>query len=629
MSKPTIYIMGVSGSGKSTVGQKLSQILNIPFFDGDDYHPKENVLKMASGNPLNDIDRITWLQSLHRIAHQESSKKGAIIACSALKEEYRTMLSSDIHRVEWVYLKGDFQTILKRIITRDHEFMPSSLLSSQFDILEEPNYGITVDITLTLQEIMDQITSKLINKSEFGLIGLGVMGKSLSRNLAQKGFQLSLFNRHVDDIEVDIAKKFVFEFPELSTAQGFDDLQKFVHSMEKPRKIFLMVNAGSVTDFVINELLPHLDKGDIIIDGGNSHYKDTDRRAKSLAEKHIHFVGTGVSGGEEGALKGPSIMPGCNEETYQKISLYLEAIAAKDIHGKACCARIGLAGAGHFVKMVHNGIEYAEMQLLAEVYQFLRFGKGLNPSEIADVLERWREGDLDSYLLEITVDILRKKENDEWLIDLILDKAGNKGTGSWTTIAAAELGVPATLITSALFARYLSSFKNEREIASFHYESKVAIPSELSVDVVGIAYQLARVVNHHQGIHLLSTASKEYGWRLKLWEVARVWTNGCIIRSELMSHLVQILQETDRLLLDEQTSISAIASKSSLEKLVIEIVKAGQDAPCLTTALQFLNGYTNFQSSANIIQAQRDYFGAHTYKRVDDPDGKSHHTTWK
>tara|TARA_R110000868_G_scaffold37111_4_gene131355 strand:+ start:44845 stop:46740 length:1896 start_codon:yes stop_codon:yes gene_type:complete len=629
MNNPIIYIMGVSGSGKSTIGKLLANELSLPFFDGDDFHTKENIKKMSKGNALNDNDRVEWLQLLNSIAKKESNKAGAIIVSSALKENYREILSSKIDDVFWVYLKGDFDTIQKRLEFREHEYMPSSLLKSQFETLEEPDYGIHINITLSPEQIIYRAKAMISNNSEFGLIGLGVMGKSLSRNLAKKGFHLSLFNRHLPKSEEKVAEKFIEKYSELSNAKGFENLSRFVDSLESPKKIFLMVQAGDVTDAVINNLVPLLRKGDIIIDGGNSHYKDTERRINYLSKQGIHILGVGVSGGEDGALNGPSIMASGEIEVYKKVSIYLESIAAKDIHGNACCTLIGKGGSGHFVKMVHNGIEYAEMQLLAETYHFLRYGKGLNPSEISDIFERWRQGDLDSYLLEITVDILRKKEGDEWLIDLILDKAGNKGTGSWTTIAAAELGVPATMISSALFARYLSSFKEERDIASYQYQSKVAIPSDLPVDQVGIAYQLARVINHHQGIHLLSAASKEYGWRIKLWEVARMWTNGCIIRSELMNHLVQILQETDRILFDELTSQSCNASKPYLDELVIETIKAGQNAPCLTSALLFLNGYTNYLSSANIIQAQRDYFGAHTYKRIDDPNGKSHHTIWK
>lgn len=629
MSGRIIYIMGVSGSGKSTIATLLSDHMGIPYFDGDDFHSVANKAKMESGQPLNDEDRKDWLDTLNSLALKESQNKGAIIVSSALKESYRAILSSGLNKVSWVYLKGSYELIEQRLDSRDHEYMPSSLLHSQFEALEEPEYGLHVDIDQEPSEIVQIIKNKLMNTSEFGLYGLGVMGKSLSRNMARKGFSLSLYNRFVAGSEENVAEDFINSFEELGEAKGFQDIQAFVDSLSSPRKIFLMVQAGQVTDQVINELTPLLEKGDILIDGGNAHFKDTERRSSELSEHGIHFIGCGVSGGEEGALNGPSIMPGGNKDAYQLVHPYLSAIAAKDEQSNPCCSYIGKGGAGHFVKMVHNGIEYAEMQLIAEAYQFFRFASGLNPGEIADILESWCEGDLNSYLLEITVDILRKKDGEEYLIDYVLDQAGNKGTGSWTTIAAAELGVPATMISSALFARYLSAFKEERTIASYSYESKVPIPGAISPDDIGMAYQLARVVNHHQGIHLISTASKEYGWNLNLPELARIWTNGCIIRSRFMEYLVLILQQTDRVLFDERTQKAVSDSRPYLDQFVIESFKAGLDSPCFTAAANFMNGYTTITSNANIIQAQRDYFGAHTYKRTDDPEGPSHHTDWK
>lgn len=629
MNQPIIYIMGVSGSGKSTIAALLSDETGIPFFDGDDYHPKENIQKMSEGQALNDSDRKGWLETLNTLAKEQALKSGAIIVSSALKESYREILSDGINTVHWVFLRGNFETISERLKKRTHKYMPSSLLQSQFDALEVPAYGVHVNIDQEPSKIIQKIKKTIMSTSEFGLYGLGVMGKSLSRNLARKGFSLSLYNRHVAGSEEKVAEQFVAEFQELSNSQGFDNVASFVRSLQAPRKIFLMVQAGKVTDTVIKELLPHLEKGDIIIDGGNSHYKETEKRISALLESGIHFIGCGVSGGEEGALNGPSIMPGGDADAYKQISPYLEAIAARDAKGDACCAYVGKGGAGHFVKMIHNGIEYAEMQLLAELYQFMRFAMGYNPDEIAGILESWVDGDLNSYLLEITIDILRTKGSEAWLIDEILDKAGNKGTGSWSTTAAAELGVPATMITAALFARYLSSFKEERKIASYMYEPKVPVPIDFSLDNLAKAYQTARVVNHHQGIHLINTASRTYGWRLNLPELARIWTNGCIIRSDLMQRLIPILQVTDRILFDERVQPSIAMSRPSLENFTIESIKAGLNSPCFTAALNFLNGFTNVQSSANIIQAQRDYFGAHTYKRVDDPDGESHHTIWK
>ena len=629
MNKPVIYIMGVSGSGKSTIGQLLSQETRLPFFDGDNYHPEANIKKMASGKPLNDDDRAGWLHTLNEIARKEAGFSGAIIVCSALKESYRKQLSQGLQRVIWVFLDGDFETISRRLETRDHEFMPAGLLRSQFHTLEKPGYGLHIDINHKPAEIVSRIKHVLMKNSEFGLLGLGVMGKSIARNLARNGFRLSLYNRHVDGSEEQVASKFIANHEELSSARGFDEIGSFVNSIESPRKILIMVEAGAVTGSVIENLLPHLQPGDTLIDGGNTHYRDTERRMKELSENGIHLIGAGISGGEEGALNGPSIMPSGDKTAYENVQLYLETIAAKDGTGEPCCRYIGPGASGHFVKMVHNGIEYAEMQLIAEIYQFLRFAKVLNPNEIADIFEDWCRGDLNSYLLEISVDILRKKEGEAWLIDLVLDQAANKGTGSWATIAAAEYGVPATMIASALFARYLSAFREERNVASYLYEAAIPVPSEISTEQIGRAYQAARVVNHHQGMHLLTEASKANGWNLKLWEIAQTWTNGCIIRSSLMEQIIPVLQRTDRLLLDEAIAEAISFSKSSLEKVAQESLSAGFDSPCLTTALGFIHGYATDQSVANIIQAQRDYFGAHTYKRVDDPDGAPNHTDWK
>lgn len=465
---------------------------------------------------------------------------------------------------------------------------------------------------------------------EFGLIGLGVMGKSLSRNLASRGFRLSLFNRHVPGKEEKVAEHFLAEFPhELANTAGFDDLQAFVLSLSSPRKIFLMVNAGSPTDAIIADLVPLLSAGDILIDGGNAFYKDTQRRMDDLAAKGLHFIGSGVSGGEEGALKGPSIMPGGNSDAYQLIAPYLESIAAKDKNGQSCCAYVGNGGAGHFVKMVHNGIEYAEMQLLAEAYFIMRRCLGKNPDEIAAHFEQWRSTDTSSYLLEITIDILRKKEGSGWLLDNILDAASNKGTGGWATAAAAELGTPATMISEALFARYLSAFVEERTKASAFYPPSTAkLTPSVTVDLLQEAYQTARIVNHHQGIHLISAASAAYKWDLDLPEIARIWTNGCIIRSALMEKLPAILRDTDRILLHPSIAAKVESGHAALGTVTRQALSAGLAIPCFSAALNYLNGYGETDSPMNLIQGQRDYFGAHTYQRKDDPGGPAHHTKW-
>jgi len=622
-----LFIMGVSGVGKSTIGELLSQQLSIPFFDGDDYHPEKNVKKMAEGKALTDEDRFDWLVKLNELAKEQINHNSCIIACSALKEDYRDILKKNIDaNVKWIFLNGSFDQISNRLKQRKGHFMPSSLLKSQFDVLENPIGALTIDIANSTAEIVEQIVNELTKKSEFGLIGLGVMGKSLARNLATNHFILSLYNRHVDNFEVDVALNFKNKFQELYFAHPFDDLGAFVDSLQSPRKILLMVNAGKPVDIVIESLIPLLSKNDVIIDGGNSHYNDTQRRINSLQKHKLNFIGAGVSGGEEGALKGPSIMPGGNKNAYKIVQPFLETIAAKDKDNNPCCSYIGEGGSGHFTKMVHNGIEYAEMQLLAEIYFILK-ESDKDPDEIASILESWKLTS-NSYLLEITIDILRQKEGNDWLINKILDISGNKGTGNWTTIATAELGVPSTMIPAALFARYISSFKEERiQINALYGQetNKIKVdPNELLK-----AYQLARIINHHQGFKLLNQASKTYLWNLNLAEIAQIWTNGCIIRSSLMEELSATLKENDSILINKNMIPIIKGLKPSLNKIVSNCILHEIAIPCLSESVNFLNGYREVNSSANLIQAQRDYFGAHTYQRLDDKSGKYYHTNWK
>ncbi|SFJ57074.1 NADP-dependent phosphogluconate dehydrogenase [Olleya namhaensis] len=625
--KKVIFIMGVSGCGKSTVGKLLAQELDIPFFDGDDFHPEANIKKMSNGQPLNDDDRQGWLETLNDLAKKQLTENSCVIVCSALKQKYRDTLSLHIKtETKWVYLSGSFDQIFERLNSRDNHFMPSELLKSQFDTLEEPKDALRVDIGLTPENIIKTIKHELMNTSEFGLFGLGVMGKSLCRNLANNGFKIAMFNRHVDGVEVDVAKNFKTNYPELSEASAFDDISAFVASLQTPRKIMLMVNAGKTIDFVIEDLLPHLSKNDILIDGGNSNYLKTKERCDYLKTKGIHFIGTGVSGGEEGALKGPSIMPSGDLDAYNNVKPFLEKISAKDKNNLPCCTYVGPEGSGHFIKMVHNGVEYVEMQLLAEVVTILE-ASGQNLDQIADVLDTWK-ATADSYLLEITIDILRKKEGNEWLVKKILDKAGNKGTGNWTTIASAELGVPSTLIASALFARYTSFYKDERIQLNNNFKTETTSDLNLSTTEILEAYQFARIINHYQGFKLINEASNKFSWDLNLSEIARIWTNGCIIRSTLMETLVEVFKETTNILTNPEVITSIKKYKASAKKVVSQCVLNDVTASCLCESIQFLNGITTVNSSANIIQAQRDYFGAHTYKRIDDDGVKSHHTNW-
>lgn len=627
MNTKIYFIIGVSGVGKSTIGKHLSKKLKLPFFDGDDFHSKKNIQKMSDGLPLNDEDRLEWLQSLNELAKKNSKEESCIIVCSALKNKYRQMLSKNIeNQVKWIFLKGNYKQIKERMDQRENHFMDSQLLKSQFDILEIPKNAIHIDVHLTPAEIVNTLEKELLLKSEFGVFGLGVMGKSLSRNLASNGIKLSLYNRHIENEEENIASTFKNLHEELSSAMAFDDVSLFVNSLQKPKAIMLMVNAGKTIDAVIESLLPFLSKGDVLIDGGNSNYKKTNARMQYLNQKGIAFIGAGISGGEEGALKGPAIMPGGNREAYEMVLPFLETIAAKDKNKLPCCTYMGKDGSGHFVKMIHNGIEYVEMQLLAEIYVLFK-SLGKNPDEIAEIFESWKET-TNSYLLEITIDILRKKEGEDWLLDKIMDKAGNKGTGNWATITTAELGVPSTMIASALFARYTSFYKEERCLASKNIRSNINESIALTVDDLLRAYQFGRIINHYQGFKLIQEASTHYDWNLNLSELARIWTNGCIIKSDLMNELVTIFKSTNHLLSTEHITNTLKELKPAIKKVVSVGIIHELSLPCLTESISFSNSFSTENSSANLIQAQRDYFGAHTYQRTDDKSNTSHHTDW-
>ncbi|MBK6389369.1 MAG: NADP-dependent phosphogluconate dehydrogenase [Saprospiraceae bacterium] len=620
------FVMGVSGSGKTTIAQRLSELKNIPLFDADDFHSTENKAKMSAGQPLNDEDRKGWLDTLNKLAIKQSHADGAVIACSALKESYRKILTQRVPvDVRWIVLMGGFELIHQRMTARVDHFMPAGLLTSQLESMEYPPYGIHIDISHSPSGMMDLILHNE-SLSEFGLAGLGVMGKSLARNLGAHGLKLSLFNQHVAGKEENVALNSIAQFEELRSAKGFDLIEPFVQSLSKPRKIFLMVPAGKVVDHMITALLPYLSPGDIVMDGGNSHFKDTERRHEALKSNHIHFVGIGVSGGEQGALTGPAIMPGGDEVAYDSIKPILNAIAAKDHQGLPCSTYIGPGGAGHFVKMIHNGIEYAEMQILAEVYWILKKGLGFDNEQIALSLEEWNKKSAASYLLEITYKILRHKTGIDYTLDLIADLSGSKGTGSWSLTAAAELGMSANLISESLFARFVSSLKTERKQAASFAEIEIK-PVAITLDQLYEAFELARLINHHQGFEIMRTASEQYGWNLNLSEVARIWTNGCIIRSVLMQSIQTTIIGEQNLLVAQKQAVGE--QRAALAQVVANSLSSGIPIPALSAALNFILAYSSENLPANLIQAQRDFFGAHTYRKQDDPYGISYHTEWE
>lgn len=632
-----VYIvMGVSGVGKSTIGKSLSEELQIPFYDADDFHPEGNILKMKSRQALNDKDRQVWLQILSEEIKSWNKGEGAILACSALRESYRKQLQvipeKELH---WIFLYSDYETILDRIEDRKGHFFKSDLLKSQYEILEYPEYGIRVNVNTSKTNIIKKIMKALsgIPQPKIGILGLGVMGKSLALNLASNEIQVAVFNREVEGEEEDIAKNFAVGHKEKHEFLWFNDLEGFVESLEPPRVILIMIKAGKAVDAVIENLLPFLDKNDLIIDGGNSHYKDTARRTEFLIKKEILYMGLGISGGEQGALHGPSLMPGGAVEAYKLAGTLLEKIAAKDKNDLPCCAYIGPEGAGHFVKMVHNGIEYGEMQLIAEIYYFIRFYTNSKPESIALLFEEWNK-EMNSYLLGISVDILRKKEDNGFLLDKILDAAQQKGTGGWSTEAALELDVSLDTITAAVQARHISAQKELRTMGAKLYNFKKGKGQqnlqEFSEELFK-AYKAGSIINHAIGFDLLTTASKNYNWDLNLSEIARIWTAGCIIKSGFMEEISVYFKEIpEQHILFHPKIVSQISAfRASMTTITCKALKHQFAMPVLSAATNYLFSLTTLNSAANLIQAQRDYFGAHTFERTDKPRGEFFHSEWK
>ena len=627
-------VFGVTGSGKSTVGEMLAKRLDLPFYDADEFHPEENVQKMALGVPLTDEDRLPWLESLGQHILQWSHHSGAVLACSALNETYRNILQT-VPDIQWIFLEGSKELIRGRLEARKGHFMNPLLLDSQFDTLEKPGYGLVISIVQDPKSIVDEILLNLElmqNQSEFGIIGMGVMGKSLALNLADKGVALSIYNRHLAGVEERVAQLILEENSRFSNLQGFDHLGDFVDSLSVPRKILLMIPAGQVVDMQIEALVPLLQAGDVIIDGGNSFYKDTTRRAVMLEERGIHFVGAGVSGGEEGALKGPSIMPGGSKEGVRQISSYLERIAAKDRNGNPCTAYIGPEGSGHFIKMVHNSIEYAEMQVLAEAYYLLKGYMQCEAAEIRNILIDWQNDGLESYLLSITIDILATYEGQDLLLDKILDQAAQKGTGGWSVNTALEYGVPYGVLTEAVMARSVSASKEERVQASVLYNHEIFTAIEDKKRFLAKlknAYQASRIINHEVGFYLMREVSDQNGWDLDFSEIARIWTNGCIIRSAFMEELVGLFQTNNRILTAPTIADRMDRYQDDLSYVVGQGLQHGFALPVFSSAINYFLGAITANSPANLIQAQRDYFGAHTYQRIDEPREKHFHTQWK
>jgi 6-phosphogluconate dehydrogenase len=467
-------------------------------------------------------------------------------------------------------------------------------------------------------------------QSDIGLIGLAVMGENLALNIESKGFPISVFNRTVSKVDEFMSgrakgKKFF----------GAHSMKEFVDSLKKPRKIIMLVKAGKAVDELIDQLAPLLEKGDILIDGGNSHFPDTIRRTQHVESKGLLYIGTGVSGGEEGALKGPSIMPGGSPAAWPHVKPIFQKICAQTTDGEPCCDWVGENGAGHFVKMVHNGIEYGDMQLICEVYDLMKRGLGLTNPEMHKILTEWNQGELDSYLIEITRDILGYKDDEgKEVIDLILDAAGQKGTGKWTVVAALDDGMPLTLIGEAVFARCLSAVKEERVAASQQIAAKVKPfkgDKEKFVNDLRQALYASKIVSYAQGYQLMRAAAKTYKWNLNNGGIALMWRGGCIIRSAFLGDIKKAFKrnpELVNLLLDKFFNKAVVKRQAAWRRVIMQAVKMGIPTPCLSSALAYFDGYRSDRLPANLLQAQRDYFGAHTYERVDKPRGEAFHTNW-
>ncbi len=469
-----------------------------------------------------------------------------------------------------------------------------------------------------------------MKKSDIGIIGLAVMGENLVLNMESKGFVVSVYNRTVEKVT-----GFIEGRAKGKNIRGAYSLEELVSQLETPRKVMLMIKAGTAVDDFIEKLLPLLEKGDIIIDGGNSHFPDTIRRTAYVESKGLLYIGTGVSGGEEGALKGPSMMPGGSAAAWPFVKPIFQSVCAKVEDGSPCCDWVGENGAGHFVKMVHNGIEYGDMQLICEAYQIMRDLLGMSAGEMHEVFRKWNETELDSYLIEITRDILAYKDEDgQALVDKILDAAGQKGTGKWTGIAALDEGVPLTLIGEAVFARCLSAMKDERVEASATFPKPVPVFSgdrEAFVEDIRRALYAAKIISYAQGYTLMRAAAKTYGWNLNYGGIALMWRGGCIIRSVFLGKIKEAYDNNSlltNLLLDPYFSDTIKQLVPAWRNVAAETMRSGIPAPALCSALSYFDGYTCGRLPANLLQAQRDYFGAHTYERVDAPRGEFFHTNW-
>jgi 6-phosphogluconate dehydrogenase len=626
-----VVIMGVTASGKTTLGEALARRLGWRFIEGDTLHPPSNIAKMTAGIALDDADREPFLRAVGEALRTQRGS-GVVVTCSALKRRYRDLLRELAGPVLFVHPQSDRAQLAARLASRRNHFMPPALLDSQLAALEAPTadeQGLALVGNLPTSQQVEAVVAKLAS-CDIGVIGLAVMGENLALNIESRGFRVCVYNRTVARVTDFIqgraqGKRFV----------GAQTLEAFVTALQRPRRILMLVKAGAPVDELIGQLLPLLDAGDILVDGGNSLYTDTIRRTKQVDSHGLHYVGCGVSGGEEGALHGPSMMPGGSAAAWPHLQPVFEAICARTPEGEPCCRWIGSDGAGHYVKMIHNGIEYADMQLIGEAYDVMRRALGMHNTAMSAVFAEWNAGELDSYLIEITRDILAFRDGKgEAVIDHILDAAGQKGTGRWTVNAALEEGVPLQLTTEAVFARNLSAAREEREVAATKLP---AMPPTPSVDPAAVIADLraalyaAKIVSYAQGFALLRAAARTNAWQLDAGGIALTWRGGCIIRSVFLGDIRKAFErnpELTSLVLDDFFARALATRDAAWRRALTTAIAAGIPVPCLSAALAWWDACRCTSLPANLLQAQRDFFGAHQYERTDRPRGEFFHTDW-
>ena len=633
----TVVIMGVCGSGKTTLGRTLSEQIGAVFIESDELHPQANITKMSNGTALTDADRWPWLEIVRqRCSDEMQSGHTTVVACSALRRSYRDILRGVGGPILFVYLNGETDIFEKRMSGRSGNFMPREIVASQFATLESPqgeNDVLEIDFNLDLKQQCVAVKHRLgvfrINfrsKCRIGLVGLGVMGSNLAANLFSKGYRLQAF-----DIDPALRRNFSDEFPDSEPCHH--SLETLVAETVAPRCLMLLIKAGPAVDQVLEQLLQLLEPNDMIVDLGNSYYKDTDRRCLKAAVRGIRYVGCGISGGAEGARLGPALMPGGDNGAVNVLQGLFTDIAAK-YEGVPCVSWIGPQGSGHFVKMVHNGIEYADMQLIAETYQVMRDGLGMGAEEISEVFDRWNTGPLASFLIEATATILKSKDTDGTpLVDRILDKAGQNGSGSWISETALEFSVPASLITEAVFARMVSSMRPTRQ----YYAGWLGQPERREgasvsqmLDQLEQGLYAAKIIGYVQGFMLMAEVSKERIWNLNPGKIARIWRAGCIIRGRLLNNIVEACdQGFEFSLLDAPVVAGAlIESHEAMRNVVKFSINQGIPVPSFSSAVSFFDSIRTENLPGNLIQAQRDYFGAHTFERTDQPEGGFFHADW-